>query len=332
MKAFVVSKAGDRAHLHIHEEMEMPEPRSGEIRIRICAVGLNPVDYKAADWGHMAWIYPHVLGVDGAGVVDKVGPNVDQFKVGDRVYGLFDLTLPGCFAEYVVTVAHTMALMPAKFSFEEMAAVPCAGWTAYQAFYYKLRMQPGQRILIHAGSGGVGSFSIQLAKLQGLKVITTCSQESAPYVRDLGADYVIDYRTENIFDRLMGYTNGKGVHAVIDTIGGPLINENFKLLAFGGSFVGLVDVPEIATAPMFEKALSVQMVFLGGAYTMGCLEDQKNLGHIGSEMAKMIEERKITPTLTEILPFEKIPEGLERLATHRVRGKLVARVADNIWS
>jgi NADPH:quinone reductase-like Zn-dependent oxidoreductase len=260
-------------------------------------------------------------------VVDKVGPEVDRFKVGDRVYGFFDLSLPGSFAEYAVVKAHTMALMPPKFSFEEMAAIPCAGWTAYQTLSRKLHMRQGQKILIHAGSGGVGSFAIQMAKLQGLKVITTCSHENAPYVHDLGADHIIDYRTEDIFDCLMGYTNGRGVHAVVDTIGGPLINDNFKLLAFGGSFIGLVDIPDINTAPMFEKALSVQMVFLGGAYTMGTLEDQKDLALMGSEVAKMIEEKKITSTLTEILPFEKIPEGLERLAGHRVRGKLVARVA-----
>jgi NADPH:quinone reductase-like Zn-dependent oxidoreductase len=325
MKAFVVAKVADRVNMHI-QEIEKPEPKAGEIRIRIYAVGLNPVDYKAADWGHVAWTYPHILGVDGAGVVDKIGAEVERFKVGDRVYGLFDLTLPGCFADYAVATAQTMALMPGKLSFEEAAAIPCAGWTAYQALHRKLHLHEGQRILIHAGSGGVGSFAIQMARRQGLKVITTCSHENAPYVRDLGAEYVIDYRTEDIFDRLMGYTDGKGVHAVIDTIGGPLINENFKLLDFGGSFVGLVDVPDISTAPMFEKALSMHMIFLGGAYTMGTLEDQKELAIIGAEMAKMIEEKKLISTLTEILPFEKIPEGLERLATHRVRGKLVARV------
>jgi NADPH:quinone reductase-like Zn-dependent oxidoreductase len=327
MKAFVVSKAADRANLHI-QDLEKPEPKTGEIRIRIHAAGLNPVDYKTADWGHVAWTYPHTLGVDGAGVVDKIGPGVERFKVGDRVYGLFDLAQPGCFADYAVAVAQTMAMMPAKLSFEEAAAIPCAGWTAYQALYRKLHLRQGQRILIHAGSGGVGSFAIQMAKHQGLKVITTCSHENAPYVRDLGAEFVIDYRTEEAFARVMGETGGKGVHAVLDTIGGSLINDNFKLLAFGGSFVGLVDVPDIATAPMFEKALSVHMIFLGGAYGMGCLEDQKDLAVIGSEVAKMIEDKTLVSTLTEILPFEKIPEGLERLASHRVRGKLVARVSD----
>lgn len=326
MKALVVSKAADRENLHV-QDLKMPEPKAGEIRIRIHAVGLNPVDYKAADWGHVAWVYPHPLGVDGAGVVDKVGPEVERFKVGDRVYGLFDLSLPGSFAEYAVAPAHTMALMPAKLSFEEMAAIPCAGWTAYQVLFRKLHLCEGQKILVHAGSGGVGSFAIQLAKLQGLKVITTCSDENAAFVHELGADEIINYRSESIFDRLMEFTSGRGVHAVIDTLGGPQINDNFKLLTFGGSLIGLVDVPDISTAPMFEKALSLQMVFLGGAYSMGAIEDQKDLAFMGTEMAKMIEDKRIKSTLTEILPFEKIPEGLERLASHRVRGKLVARVS-----
>jgi NADPH2:quinone reductase len=325
MKALVVDAAGARAMMHI-QELERPEPKSGEILIRMHAVGLNPVDYKAADWGHVAWTYPHILGVDGAGIVEKLGSDVSRFKVGDRVYGLFDHTRQGTFADYAVALANTMALMPPKISFEEAAAIPCAGWTAYQALYKKLHLTPGQKILIQAGSGGVGSFAIQFAKRQGLKVLTTCSKENAPYVRDLGAEYVIDYRTEDLFERVMDYTDGKGVHAVIDTIGGPLINDNFKILCFGGAFVGLVDVPDIATAPMFEKALSMQMQFLGGAFTMGNIEAQHELAEIGSVVIKMISEKEIHSPLTEVLPFERIPEGLERLASHRIRGKIVARV------
>lgn len=326
MKALVIDAPATRELMHF-AEMEKPVPKSGEILIRIHAVGLNPVDYKTADWGHVAWTYPHILGVDGAGVVEALGAEVTHFNIGDRVYGLFDLARQGTFAEYAVTPAHTMALMPEKSSFEEAAAIPCAGWTAYQALHRKLHLSPGQKILIHAGSGGVGSFAIQLAKRQGLRIYTTCSRENAPYVRDLGAEQVIDYRTDNVFLRVMDFTEGKGVHALLDTIGGPLINDNFKLLTFFGSYVGLVDVPDAATAPMFEKALSVHMQFLGGAYAMGSLEDQKDLAVMGTEMAQLIEEKKIASTVSEILPFEKIPEGLERLATHRVRGKLVARIA-----
>jgi NADPH2:quinone reductase len=129
MKALVVDAAGARAMMHI-QELERPEPKSGEILIRMHAVGLNPVDYKAADWGHVAWTYPHILGVDGAGIVEKLGSDVSRFKVGDRVYGLFDHTRQGTFADYAVALANTMALMPPKISFEEAAAIPCAGWTA----------------------------------------------------------------------------------------------------------------------------------------------------------------------------------------------------------
>lgn len=327
MKAFVLDKAGDRENLHI-ENVPMPEPKAGEVRVRMHSVGLNPVDYKAADWGHVAWSYPHTLGTDGAGVVDKVGSDVKDFKVGDRVYGLFDIARPGSFAEYAVTSAYALALMPAKSSFEEAAAIPVAGWTAYQVFNRKLNLREGQKVLIHAGSGGVGSFAIQFARRQGLRVITTCSKDNFSFVRDLGAEFVIDYRDENVFEKVMNYTDGRGVSLVLDTLGGPNINENFKLLAFGGHFVGLVDVPDISNIPMFEKALSVQMVFLAGAFTLGSNEDKKDLGVIGAEISKLVEEKKIFSTLTEILPFENIPLGLERLATHRVRGKLVAKVAD----
>ncbi|WP_413287747.1 zinc-binding dehydrogenase [Bdellovibrio sp. HCB337] len=329
MKAYVVDQAGHREGMHI-TEMERPEPKSGDVLVRIQAVGLNPVDYKSADWGHVAWSYPHILGVDGAGVVEKVGSDVKGFKAGDRVYGLFDLTRHGTFAEYAIGKAHTLAMMPGKLSFEEAAAIPCAGWTAYQAFHRRFHLKPGQKVLIHAGSGGVGSYAIQLARRQSLQVLTTCSHENVPYVRDLGADFVIDYRTEDIFERVMNYTDGKGVHAILDTIGGPLVDDNFKLLTFGGTYLGLVDVPDTSTAPMFEKALNVGMLFLGGAFTMGSLEDQNDLAVMGAEMNRLIEDKKISSTLTEVLPFEKIPEGLDRLATHRVRGKLVARVSEHL--
>lgn len=329
MKAYVVDQAGNREGMRI-ADVEKPEPKSGELLVRIHAAGLNPVDYKAADWGNVAWTYPHTLGVDGSGVVEKVGSDVKGFKPGDRVYGLFDITRNGSFAEYAVASMNGLAPMPGKISFEEAAAIPCAGWSAYQAFYRKFHLKERQRVLIHAGSGGVGSFAIQFARRQGLQVLTTCSRENAPFVRDLGAEFVIDYRTEDIFERVMNYTDGKGVHAILDTIGGPLVDDNFKLLSFGGHYLGLVDVPDTSTAPMFEKALTVGMLFLGGSYTMGSQEDQKDLAVMGSEVGRMIEDKKLVSTLTEVLPFEKIPEGLERLATHRVRGKLVARVSDSL--
>lgn len=327
MKSFVVDRAGDRANMYI-ADVPVPEPRAGEVRVRIHSAGLNPVDYKAADWGHVAWVYPHTLGVDGAGLVDKVGSGVVKFSPGDRVYGLFDLARPGSFAEYAVTQESSLALMPARASFEEMASIPCAGWTAYQIFNRRLHLSEGQKVLIHAGSGGVGSFAIQFARRQGLRVITTCSAENTAFVRDLGAEAVVDYQHENIFQKVMEFSNGHGVQAVIDTLGGPQITENFKLLAFGGHFVGLVDVPEISAVPMFEKALSVHMLFLFGASGFGGAEDLKDLGEIGHEISVLVENKKIFPPLTEILPFEKIPEGLERLASHRVRGKIVAKIAD----
>jgi len=325
MKAWVLDKAGERGNLRIGD-VPMPEPRADEVRVRIHSVGLNPVDYKAADWGHVAWKYPHTLGVDGAGVIDKVGTDVKDLKVGQRVYGLFDIARPGSFSEFAVTTESALALMPSKISFEEAAAIPCAGWSAYQVFHRKLRMREGQKVLIHSGSGGVGSFAIQFARRQGLRVITTCSSDNNSFVRDLGAEFVIDYRNENIFEKVMDYTEGRGVHLVLDTLGGPTINENFKLLAFGGHFVGLVDVPDISSVPMFEKALSVQMLFLGGAFSLGSVEDRQDFNLMGTEISNLIEDKKVFSTLTEILPFENIPLGLDRLASHRVRGKLVARV------
>lgn len=166
MKAVVIDRPGTPDTFRI-AEMPIPEPEAGEVRIKVHAVGLNPADCKLAARGFPTWKYPFVLGLDVAGTIDLVGPEVTGWQVGDEVYYHANLSKSGAFAEYHVNMAHAIAPKPLDLPFPEAAALPCPGWTAYQALHRKLHIQTGQTILVHGGSGGVGGLAIQLAKLKG---------------------------------------------------------------------------------------------------------------------------------------------------------------------
>lgn len=176
MKALVIDKPGSPESLRL-AEMPQPEPGEGEVRVKVHAAGLNPADYKFMQRGFRSWNYPFVPGLDVAGIIDEIGPGVSDWQVGDAVYYHGNLSKPGGFAEEAITVARTLAPLPKNISFVEAAALPCAGWTAYQALHRKLHIEQEQTILIQGGAGGVGGFAVQLAALAGVKAIATCSQK-----------------------------------------------------------------------------------------------------------------------------------------------------------
>jgi NADPH:quinone reductase len=182
-------------------ELADPAPSPDEVLVRVRAASLNPVDFKVAAVGSELWSYPHVLGVDAAGVIEQVGVNVTDWRLGDRVLYHTTWRRHGTYAELSTVPGHTIAKVPESVSYVDAAAIPCAGLTAYNSLYRRLHCKSGDLILIHGGSGGVGGFAIQLAKQLGATVVTTCSAANADYVRDLGAEEVIDHRTENVFER-----------------------------------------------------------------------------------------------------------------------------------
>ena len=157
MKAWLLPRPGSWRDMVFGDAPE-PSPAQGDIRVAIHAVGLNPVDYKIARMGHPDWRFPHILGLDVAGVVDAIGSSVTQWQPGDRVFYHGDLSKPGGFAEFAVTTAHTVAHIPDGMSFVDAASLPCAGLTAYHALHRRLHVRAGQTILVHAGAGGVGGF------------------------------------------------------------------------------------------------------------------------------------------------------------------------------
>ncbi len=324
MKAVVLDKPGSPSSLYL-SDIAVPEPGAGEVRVKVQAVGLNPVDYKMAAGGHAAWRYPFVLGLDVAGTVDKIGPGVGGFEVGDCVFYHGNLSRPGGFAEYVVTVAHVLARIPDGVSFVDAAALPCAGLTAYQALHRRLHIEAGQTVLVQAGAGGVGGFAVQLAAQAGARVITTASAGNHDFVRGLGAEEAIDYRQEDVHNRVMEWSGGEGVDAVVDTLGGESATEGTKMLAFGGGLTAVAGLPDFAQVP-FHKAISLHQILLGGAYFNGGYKAQVDLSHMGEEMIAMVAVGKIGAMVGRVIPLEEVPVGLDALAGRHVRGKIVAEV------
>jgi NADPH2:quinone reductase len=324
MKALVLDKPGSFDDLHMADS-PAPAPGPGDVRVRVAACGLNPVDYKLTGGGHPAWKYPFVLGLDGAGVIDAVGEGVSGWQVGDRVLYHGDLSRPGALAEYAITAAYGIARVPDGVSLVDAAALPCAGLTAYQAVFRKLHMRAGQIVLVHGGSGGVGGFGVQLAKYVGATVITTCSPRHAEYVKTLGADYALDYHTD-ITPRVMAITEGCGVDAVIDVVGRESATQALDLLAFGGGLVCVEALPDFSRWHMYDKAISVHEIFLGGAHSSGNPRAQADLGRMAGELAALVAGGHVQAMVTETVALDAVPDALRRLKEGSVRGKIVAAV------
>lgn len=325
MKALLLNKPGSTTDLQVGNITD-PVPGPGEVRVKVHAVGLNPVDYKLAASGFPGWQYPFILGLDVAGVIDAVGGDVENWHVGDAVYYHGDLRRPGGYAERAIVVAHAISPLPKNLTFTEAAALPCAGFTAYQAIFRKLSPRPRQSILIHGGAGGVGGFAVQLAAMTGLYVMATASVENFSYVRQLGADEVLDYRHPQFRQKLVAATSGNGIDAIVNTIGPESATEDLDSLAYGGELICIAGLPDLSNFAQFVKAISIHEITLGGAYRSNDHRAQADLARIGKEMGALVERGRINPSLGEVIKLDQIPQALQRIAQRHVRGKIVADV------
>lgn len=327
MKALVVNSPDDQSidRLQI-AEVEKPTPAPDQVLIRIHAAGLNPVDYKVVEGGVPAWTYPHTLGLDVAGEIVAVGDNVTAWRVGDRVSGHGDLTKNGCFAEFIAVPTYQLARIPDNVSYETAASLLCGALTAYTAVERKPNLTNVKTVLVHAGAGGVGSIAIQLAKLHGLEVYTTVSTGKVKYVQQLHPVAVIDYRQEDVDARLDQLTDGRGVDLIIDTVGKTEAERDLGRLAYNGTLVTIVDVPDLTGIPMFDHGLSVAVVNLGGAHLSGNLAQQADLGRMNAAMLELAAAGKVDPLIEQVLPFDQIKVGLQAIKDHQVVGKLVVKI------
>jgi len=238
MKAMVIDQYG-KAPMRM-KEVPTPEINEYEVLAEIHAASINPIDFKIRDGKVKLLIHykmPLILGNDFSGVVVKVGEKVTRFKVGDAIYARPKKSKIGTFAEYISIHEDDIALKPKNLSFEEAASIPLVGLTSYQALHDIMQLQKSQKILIHAGSGGVGTFAIQLAKVMGATVATTASEAGANLGTSLGADKVINYKKEN-FEAIL-----KNYDAVFDTLGGKTLEKSFEIIKDGGKIVSVSGRP-----------------------------------------------------------------------------------------
>lgn len=244
MKAVRIHQYGGREVLSI-DDIPVPEIAPDEVLVRVVAASINPVDWKVRA-GYLAQMIPHplplTLGWDVSGVVERVGAAVTRWQVGDAVFSRPDLARNGTYAEFVAIRAVECARKPRTISHVEAASLPLAGITAWEVLHDAAKVGPGQRVLVHAGSGGVGSLAIQLAKAAGATVIATTSSRNLALVESLGADQVVDYTTTKLADAV------EPVDAVFDTLGGEVQEASWSLLKPGGIQVSIISPPQEARA------------------------------------------------------------------------------------
>lgn len=333
MKAFVVDKYKKNGPLRL---ADMPDPVIGadDVLVRIHATAINLLDSKLRDGEFKLFVPyrpPFILGHDLAGTVIRVGSNVRNFKAGDEVYARPRDLRAGTFAEMIAVDAADLALKPTSLSMEQAASIPLVGLTAWQALVEVGKVKPGQKVFIQAGSGGVGTFAIQLAKHLGATVATTTSAANAELVKSLGADVVIDYRTQDFEQVLSGYD------LVLNSQDASTLAKSLNVLKSGGKLISISGPPDVP----FAKSLRLNLVlrFVMGMLSRNILKKAKSRGVDYSflfmradgqqltEIAKLIDAGLIRPVVDKVFPFAQTAEALAYVENGRTRGKVV--IADD---
>jgi NADPH:quinone reductase-like Zn-dependent oxidoreductase len=332
MKAFIIdryrSKDGVRAG-----EMPDPEVQEDDVLVQIHAASINPLDFRIRDGDFKLFLpyrFPLILGNDVAGVVVRVGSRVQHFKPGDEVYARSDTDRIGAFAELIAIKEDAVAKKPNTLTMEEAASIPLVGLTAWQVLVERAHLQPGQKVLIQAGSGGAGTIAIQLAKHLGAIVATTTSTANLEWVKRLGADLVIDYRKDDFENILQDYD------VVLHSLDAKTLEKSLRVLKPGGKLISISGPPD----PDFAKDRGLSWIL---RLVMGLLssrirkkakrhhvsysflfmkESAEQLREIGS----LIDAGIIRPVVDRVFPFEATKEALAYVETGRAKGKVVVKV------
>ncbi|HCU83863.1 NADP-dependent oxidoreductase [Methylophilus sp. UBA6697] len=329
MRALILKRYGKSNQLAF-ADIAKPNIRPDEILVQVHAVGLNPIDYmipKGAFKPILKFKLPAVMGSDLAGVVVEVGSRVTRFKTGDAVYAsIFDLGT-GSLAEYAVVPESAAAIKPEKLNFIQAASIPMVGLTAWQALKERAHIQPGQQVFIPAGSGGIGTFAIQLAKYLGAKVATTTSTNNVALVRHLGADEVIDYKTQ-AFEKLL-----RGYDVVLGTVRGDGIEKSLQTLKPDSRVISLIGPPDAAFASKRGMGILMKLIFSLISHKIIRLAKKRDIeysfmfvhpdGQQLSEIGKLLDAGHIQPVVDQVFSFDKTTEALAYLEAGRAKGKVV---------
>lgn len=332
MKAFVVDRYGKKERLRAADVPE-PDLRADEVLIQVHAAAVNLIDSKVRNGEFQLFLpyrTPFVLGHDVAGVVVRVGPQVRQFKVGDEVYARPDDLRIGSFAEFVAVKEDSVAIKPKNISMEEAASIPLVGLTAWQALVERAKLKKGQKVFIQAGSGGVGTFAIQLARHLGATVATTTSTGNVALVKSLGADVVIDYKKEAFEERLSGYD------LVLNSQDGKTLAKSLGVLKPGGSLISISGPPDPQFAEDIKAPWVVKQVMRALSFGARRQAQRLKVGYAflfmkasGSQLRQitpLIESGVIRPVIDKVFPFESTNEAMAYVESGRAKGKVVIKV------
>jgi NADPH:quinone reductase-like Zn-dependent oxidoreductase len=292
-----------------YEDEPRPEAAEGEVLVKVHAAAVNPVDWKIRAGymrGFREFPIPFVLGWDFSGVIEEVGPGVTGWKAGDEVYARPDLWRNGAYAEYIAVRASEIQRKPKTLDHAHSAAIPLAALTAWQAMFDAAQLQAGQKILIHAAAGGVGTFAVQLAKWKGAYVIGTASTRNHGLLRQLGADELIDYNTTRFEDTV------KDVEVVLDSMAGDTRERSWQVLKKGGILVSILGQPSQEKAK--EHGVRAAGVFV-----------QPNPAEL-QELANLVDSGKVRPIIEAVLPLADAARAHEMNQTEHTVGKIVLQV------
>jgi NADPH:quinone reductase-like Zn-dependent oxidoreductase len=332
MKALVFKRYGGPEHIAF-ADIPRPVPKPDEILVQVHAAGLNPIDYMIPKGTFKAIVrfhLPATLGSDLAGVVVEVGSRVTRFKPGDAVFAsVFDMGT-GALAEFALAPESAAALKPENLDFVQAASIPMVGLTSWQALKERVHLRPGQNVFIPAGSGGIGTFAIQLAKHLGARVGTTTSTGNVDLVRSLGADEVIDYKKQEFEEVLRDYD------AVLGTVRGDALEKSLRILKPDSTVVSLVGPPDAAFAR--ARRMNFFMVFVLGMLSRKIIRKAKKRGVKYSflfahpdgrqlaEIGEILKAKHIRPVIDKVFPFDEAKDGLAYLEQGRAKGKVVVKV------
>ncbi len=332
MKAIVMTMPGEPEVLQFATVGDPQITTATEVLIRLKAAGVNPIDTKLRKRGtFFPEQMPAILGCDGAGIVEAVGPQVQRFRPGDEVYfcngGLGGH--PGTYAEWAIADERVIAPKPRTLSFTEAAAAPLVLITAWEALYDRARLQAGQRVLIHAGAGGVGHVAVQLAHLQGAQVATTVSsEEKAAFVRQLGAEQVIHYRQTDFVQAALDWTDGTGVDVAFDTVGGATLGQSFEAVQIYGDIVTILEPDPTTnwkTARTRNQRISFELMLT--PMLKGLITEQIAQAKILEQCARLIDEGRLKIHCDRVFPLAETAQAHRTLEQGGFIGKLAIAIS-----
>jgi len=332
MKAFIIDRYGSKDGVRAGD-MPEPELREDDVLVQIHAAGVNLLDAKIRDGEFKRFLpyrFPLILGNEVAGIVVRVGSRVQRFAPGDEVYARPDDDRIGAFAECIAIQEDAVAKKPTNLTMEEAASIPLVGLTAWQVLVERVKLSPGQKVLIHAGSGGVGTVAIQLAKHLGASVATTTSTTNLEWVKRLGADRVIDYRKDDFEHILQDYD------VVLNSLGAETLEKSLRVLKPGGKLISISGPPD----PAFAKDRGVSwIVRLAMRLLSYRIRNKAKRHHVSysflfmrasgdqlREIGSLIDAGIIRPVVDRVFPFEATKEALAYVETGRAKGKVVVKV------